>query len=113
MALDLETKMLEKQCRARGVRRTIARRIVRGNAHQLGEKARRLLALLSKKFVDDRARIGHQRWGRKFSMKRRNTRAATPASSSLIASAGLWLMPPLQRTKSMPMSVIALIAMPS
>ena len=30
-----------------------------------------------------------------------STRAATSASSTVIDSAGLWLMPPLQRTKSM------------
>ena len=46
-------------------------------------------------------------------MKSSSARAATPASSRVIDSAGLWLMPPPQRTKSIATSVIALIAWPS
>src|SRR3954469_25806674 len=47
------------------------------------------------------------------SMKRPSTRAPSAASASVIDSAGLWLMPPLQRTKSIAMSAIDLSAMPS
>src|SRR5260221_578001 len=46
-------------------------------------------------------------------MKCRSVLAPTAASSSVIDSAGLWLMPPLQRTKSMAMSAIDFSAMPS
>ena len=41
------------------------------------------------------------------SMKRPSTSIATATSSVSTDSAGLWLMPPLQRTKSIPMSVIS------
>ena len=40
--------------------------------------------------------------GTKFSMNRSNTRAPSSTSATSTASAGLWLMPPLQRTNSMP-----------
>ena len=51
--------------------------------------------------------------GSKARRKRRSTRAAVPASSAVIASAGLWLTPSVQRTKSMAMSAIRRRAMAS
>ena len=47
------------------------------------------------------------------SMKRSSTRAPVATSSTSTASAGLWLMPPLQRTNSMPIGAMSMIAMPS
>ena len=51
--------------------------------------------------------------GLNASMNRRKIRADSPASSGVIASSGLWLMPALQRTNSMPMSTRSTSAMPS
>ena len=51
--------------------------------------------------------------GVKPAMNRANTRKPVPTSSSVTASAGLWLTPPAQRTKSMPIGAISMSAMPS
>ena len=46
-------------------------------------------------------------------MKRSSTRAPVAASAALMASAGLWLIPFSQRTKSITIPVTACMAMPS
>ena len=51
--------------------------------------------------------------GSKSSRKRSSTRAATSASASVMDSAGWWLIPSLQRTKSIPTAVRCAIAIAS
>ena len=46
---------------------------------------------------------------RNAQMKRANTRSPIATSASVTASAGLWLMPPLQRTNSMPMGAMSMM----
>ena len=74
--------------------RAIAGRIVGWHAHQAFEK----LDLTRKIGVD---KAGHaDPFFAKSWMKRVSAAIASPISASLANSAGLWLMPPLQRTNS-------------
>ncbi len=58
--------------------------------------------------------VGTDPEGQKLRMKSSSTRAAISASSAVMVSSGLWLMPPLpQRVNSMATSVIAAIAIAS
>ena len=116
MALDGEAHRLEQLRRARGVRRAVAGRIVGGNTHELGEEAFLVGAVRRKETADRRVRIGQRQLrigGAKLRMNRASTRVPVAMSASVTASAGLWLMPPVQRTNSMPIGAMSMIAMPS
>src|SRR5262249_43743550 len=94
-------------------RRVVSGRRVGGYADDAAQELDLLWVVSVDPLVEVVVRAHRRHFARKFSMKRRNTRAESSASSTVIASAGLWLTPPLQRTNSIPISATSTIAMPS
>src|SRR3546814_16736259 len=89
------------------MRRAVARRIVGGHLHQLGQHAGHGIGMGGNEVVDgggNRLVDGHgkvQFTGWKFSMKCSSVAVASSTSSGSTASSGLWLMPRVQRMKIM------------
>jgi len=116
IALDLKAETFEQRGGALGDCGAIPRRIIGRNPDELSEEPRLVRAFAQQMRVDRlRRAIPHFGAGNvaKLSMKRSKTRADSAASSAVIDSSGLWLMPSLQRTNSMPISASSTIAIPS
>ena len=118
MALDDEAQRFQQRRRLLRVRCAIAGRIVGRNANQLGQEPLGIAAVRGDERMDRDRGVGQEtpaelRGGVNDAMNRARTRAPAATSASVTASAGLWLIPALQRTNSMPIGAIAMIAMPS
>jgi hypothetical protein len=88
MPLHGEPHCLEQHGGALGVRRAVARRIVRWHFHQRGEKAFGVRAMRGEKIVN-RGRGQRHLWGgENCATKRESTRAPTSTSPTVTASAG-------------------------
>src|SRR5204862_6999801 len=89
----------QQPCGAFGVGGVVAGRRVARHAHQLAQECDGFVKTRVDEIVEGMQDFAHRGW--KFSRKWSSTEVAMPASSALIVSSGLWLMPPLpQRTKS-------------
>ena len=107
-ALDREAHGLQQAGGALRVGRVVAGRGVGRHAHQLAQERHLLLEAR----LDQPGDLGLRDWRHVSSAPRRrlstrrtvssSTRTPTSASSTVIDSAGLWLMPSLQRRKIMP-----------
>ncbi len=89
-----------------------------GTSNQLGQEPLGVAAVRGDERMDRAGGVGQEtpmelRGGVNDAMNRARTRAPAATSASVTASAGLWLIPPVQRTNSMPIGAMAMIAMPS